>query len=45
MEKLEWKAIQPGSSKAPAARWGHACCCVKDEIVFFGGYAGTPPLR
>ena len=42
MEKLEWKPVQANSHKnsTPSPRWGHACCYVNDEIVFFGGYAG-----
>ena len=41
MEKLEWKPVQANShqNSTPNPRWGHACCYVNDEIVFFGGYA------
>lgn len=40
MEKHLWKRIEKNSSK-PCPRWGHACCVVGEEIVFFGGYAGS----
>lgn len=40
MEKPTWKRIDSLNSK-PTPRWGHACCVINDEILFFGGYAGT----
>ena len=40
MEKASWKKIDRNSSK-PCPRWGHACCTIGDEVLFFGGYAGT----
>jgi hypothetical protein len=43
MEKATWKRIEKNSSK-PCPRWGHACCVINDEILFFGGYAGTLPI-
>lgn len=39
MEKPCWKKIEVAGSK-PSPRWGHTCCVIGEEIVFFGGYAG-----
>mgnify|MGYP002366893027 CR=1 FL=1 len=40
MEKPSWHKIEKNSAK-PCPRWGHTCCVIDDEVVFFGGYAGN----
>lgn len=39
----KWKKVctQKNSGQMPVPRWGHTCCVIKDEIIFFGGYAGA----
>lgn len=45
MEKNSWKQVRHNNrnSNVPNARWGHSCCVIEDEVIFFGGYAGTFP--
>lgn len=42
-----WKKVQLAKSDVnqPSPRWGHASCVIDDQIVFFGGYAGTSLLN
>ena len=40
MDRALWKKIDRSANK-PCPRWGHTCCVIGEEIVFFGGYAGT----
>ena len=43
MEKHLWRKIDIKGLKSnnrPCPRWGHTCCVIGDEVVFFGGYAG-----
>ena len=40
MDKHAWNKVDKNSNK-PSPRWGHTCCVIAEEIVFFGGYAGT----
>lgn len=44
MEKNSWKQVRHNNrnSHVPNARWGHSCCVIEDEVIYFGGYAGTP---
>lgn len=37
-EKPNWRRIEKNCTK-PSPRWGHTCCVIGDELVFFGGYA------
>ena len=43
MEKFMWKPVAYKNhglmTQRPCPRWGHCCCTVGDEVVFFGGYA------
>ena len=46
MEKqsqCRWKKVctRKSTGQTPVPRWGHTCCVIQDEMVFFGGYAGT----
>lgn len=43
MEKISWKQVRHSirNGAIPNARWGHSCCVIQDEVIFFGGYAGT----
>jgi hypothetical protein len=46
MEKqsqCRWRKVctRKTTGQSPVPRWGHTCCVIPDEIVFFGGYAGT----
>jgi hypothetical protein len=43
MDKLIWKQVNAlsSSSHKPSSRWGHSCCVVGEEILFFGGYADS----
>lgn len=43
MEKASWKAVRHNdkTGQVPNLRWGHSCALIEDEVVFFGGYAGT----
>lgn len=42
MEKISWKQVRHNERHGaiPNLRWGHSCCVVDDEVVYFGGYAG-----
>ena len=44
MDKHLWHKVETNikSSNKPCPRWGHTCCVVNENIVFFGGYAGIP---
>lgn len=46
MEKLSWSQVRHSDKNGtlPNMRWGHSCCLIGDDIVYFGGYAGTPIL-
>jgi len=41
MDKHTWHRAQfsPRPSNMPLPRWGHSCCVIGNEVVFFGGYA------
>jgi hypothetical protein len=43
MEKISWKQVRQNdrNGSIPSLRWGHSCCIIEEEVVFFGGYAGT----
>lgn len=42
MEKRTWQKIDiDRNTKEPSPRWGHCAVRLQQEIVFFGGYAGT----
>ena len=43
MEKLNWRTVKHNekSGQIPSLRWGHTCSIIEDEVIFFGGYAGT----
>ena len=43
MDKYTWRQVKTlsSSSHKPSARWGHSCCVVGEDIVFFGGYADS----
>lgn len=43
MERHLWRKVDNviRSTSRPCPRWGHTCCVIGDEVVFFGGYAGT----
>ncbi len=43
MEKHFWHKVISNTkiSHLPPSRWGHNCCVIGEEVVFFGGYAGT----
>ena len=43
---LLWKRVQVAEWQMhpPSSRWGHACCVIQNEIVIFGGYAGTSSI-
>lgn len=43
MEKICWKQVRHNDRNGivPHERWGHCCCVVDDEVVIFGGYAGS----
>lgn len=43
MEKSVWTQVKYNDrhGSLPSLRWGHSCCVIEDEVVFFGGYAGT----
>ena len=40
MDRPTWKKIDKNANK-PCPRWGHTCCVIGDEVLFFGGYAGN----
>lgn len=45
MEKqgqCRWKKVcmRKSTGQTPVPRWGHTCCVIEDEMIFFGGYAG-----
>lgn len=44
---LLWKKVQIGNGQVnqPSPRWGHTCCIIDQQIVFFGGYAGSLSLN
>jgi hypothetical protein len=46
MEKHWWKAVRQNekAGQVPNLRWGHCCAIIEDEVIFFGGYAGTPQI-
>ena len=46
MEKHTWHRAQSSNraSSNPLPRWGHSCCVIENEVVFFGGYACTPKI-
>lgn len=46
MDKHQWNRVEvsPKSQSLPIPRWGHSCCVIGEEIVFFGGYAGMETL-
>lgn len=46
MEKLCWKQVRQNErvGSVPHLRWGHSCCTIDDEVIVFGGYAGTSLL-
>lgn len=41
IEKHMWKPVHVINSAKPSPRWGHSCCVIGEELVLFGGYAGT----
>ena len=42
MEKYVWNKVNINPKSAhPMQRWGHSCCVIDDEVIYFGGYAGT----
>jgi len=41
MKKLNWHKIEPFHSCKPTERWGHSSCVIGNDLVVFGGYAGT----
>lgn len=42
MERHTWqKVLIHHNSREPSPRWGHCSVVRKDEIIHFGGYAGT----
>lgn len=43
MEKHSWHRVHLNihSNNQPVPRWGHSCCVIGNEVVFFGGYACT----
>jgi|LakMenEpi03Aug12_release.lakeMendotaPanAssembly.Ray.scaffolds.fasta_scaffold606887_1 hypothetical protein len=43
MEKMRWREVKEGgrNDPRPLARWGHCSCLIDDDLIFFGGYAGT----
>lgn len=47
MEKVSWRQVKQNekAGNLPNLRWGHCCCLIDDEVVFFGGYAGTHYLK
>ena len=43
IEKHIWRPVSSNtvSTAKPSSRWGHSSCVIGDEMVLFGGYAGT----
>lgn len=43
IEKHIWRPVSSStvSTAKPSSRWGHSSCVIGDEVVLFGGYAGT----
>jgi len=41
IEKHMWKPVNGINLTKPSPRWGHSCCVIGEELVLFGGYAGT----
>jgi hypothetical protein len=41
IDKHMWRPVNSISSAKPSPRWGHSCCVIGDELVLFGGYAGS----
>ena len=43
MEKIRWREVKEPrqNDPRPLARWGHCSCLIDDDLIFFGGYAGT----
>ena len=41
IEKHMWRPVTSNTTVRPSSRWGHSCCVIGDELVLFGGYAGT----
>lgn len=41
MDKHSWHRVHLNlqSNSLPVPRWGHSCCVIGNEIVYFGGYA------
>lgn len=46
MEKISWKQVRHNDRRGamPSLRWGHSCCIIDDEVLYFAGYAGTSSL-
>ena len=42
MEKNIWNQVRYNDKNGnlPNLRWGHSCCVIEEEVLFFGGYAG-----
>ena len=47
MEKTGWKQVRfnDRNGQQPNQRWGHSCTPIDDDVLFFGGYAGTPLMK